>query len=119
GQFFERIDAPSVPGKIESKFAPHDQLFEKGLGRRLMFLLVLVNAQSDLQRRNVAWMQIRAQLRSRMGRGLVFIGVVTAQALVEKLIQPAKGSFPPAAVEARRSHRMVDLATAVFERGQI
>src|SRR5690349_12557852 len=105
--------------EIEGQFAADDQFFEKFIGDNLLAVRVLADCQRNFYGRDVTEMQVRTEIGSRMGRRLVFVFSVAAQALTQEHLQvslrlggaaPKRGGWLHVVIDVTRG----DQTTYVF-----
>ena len=104
-----------VTREVERQFAADDQLFQKLVGHQLCSLGVIANRQRDFERRDVAEMQVRAEVRGGVGGGLVLLARSSGSAARRGNVRRQSAAARRPAGLAR-GNAVIDLAGATSPR---
>ena len=107
----ERIGLRAVAGEVERQFAADDQLFEELGCDQLMFGGAALDSERDFERRDVAEMQIRAELEVTRADGSRLSRAIAFEVMREELPSDgASASLRPPRNSAEGGHAVIDLA---------
>jgi hypothetical protein len=110
GQIGKARGRLDVPREIERKFAADDQFLQELVGDQIVFLCVAFGRQRDLERRDLAEVQVGAQPGGRVRGRLVALAGVAPQVPFKEDVQSLLRGEPAAGESDRRSNRVVNLA---------
>ena len=88
GRRFKRIVTGSVPCEVEGQFTANDQLFQEFVSYKLVLAGIFLRRNGHFQSADMAEMQIRAEVGSRVRSRLVAIARISAQSRFKEVPKP-------------------------------
>ena len=108
----EAVVIRCVVDEIGGQFAPHDQFLKVGVPIGGFNGGLLLEGQGQVERRDLAEVQVRAHAGDVVGLGLVAVARVAAEPLVEKVLEALLGGLrAPGEKAAHRTDAAVDFKT--------